>query len=315
MLSVIDVATDKSSNLASYAKPGFWNDLDSLQVGNGGMTPVQYVTHFSFWCALKAPLFISNDVMKMDQFTNELLTHNEMIAINQVSSGKPIELISERFAPNGHSNWSVTSHTCASSDSNQFWFYDSSMQQLKHRKSDYCMRREIDDYVSVQPCNSLDTRQKWLFNETSRRLISNQDKDTSYCLATGERSMIAARVHRCDDRYFFGYSSFFSYQQAGGGFYMIKNSQRQCLSVGGKPEIQIYAGALGDRYLSAILLNRDNSTQTVRMRFSDVPGMEELDHYVVRDVYRRKDLGTFSQQFEAELDPKSGILLTLKFSY
>ena len=36
-----------------------------LEVGNGGMTTEEYITHFSIWCLVKAPLLIGNDVRKM----------------------------------------------------------------------------------------------------------------------------------------------------------------------------------------------------------------------------------------------------------
>eukprot|EP01084_Bolivina_argentea_P286209 490954_1 len=43
---------------ASSASPGGWNDPDMLEVGNGGMSTTEYMTHFSLWCIGKAPLLI-----------------------------------------------------------------------------------------------------------------------------------------------------------------------------------------------------------------------------------------------------------------
>ena len=42
--------------------PGGWNDLDMLEVGQGGMTDDEYVAHFSLWAALKSPLIIGADI-------------------------------------------------------------------------------------------------------------------------------------------------------------------------------------------------------------------------------------------------------------
>ena len=36
-----------------YAGPGGWNDPDMLEVGNGGMTTIEYETHFSLWALMK----------------------------------------------------------------------------------------------------------------------------------------------------------------------------------------------------------------------------------------------------------------------
>ncbi|MFO1477840.1 MAG: glycoside hydrolase family 27 protein [Verrucomicrobiota bacterium] len=74
--------------LAVYAGPGHWNDPDMLEVGNGGMTPVEYRTHFSLWCLLAAPLLAGNDLRNMTADTAEILTNHEAIAINQDSLGQ-----------------------------------------------------------------------------------------------------------------------------------------------------------------------------------------------------------------------------------
>ena len=39
------------SPLSAYAGPGHWNDPDMLEVENGGMTDMEYRTHFSLWSA------------------------------------------------------------------------------------------------------------------------------------------------------------------------------------------------------------------------------------------------------------------------
>ena len=59
--------------IASYARPGHWNDPDMLEVGNGGMTPDEYRTHFSLWCMLAAPLLAGNDLRAMDETTKSIL--------------------------------------------------------------------------------------------------------------------------------------------------------------------------------------------------------------------------------------------------
>jgi alpha-galactosidase len=69
--------------LASYAGPGHWNDPDMLEVGNGGMTDVEYRTHFSLWAIMAAPLLIGTDLRKVTAQTMEILLNSEAIAINQ----------------------------------------------------------------------------------------------------------------------------------------------------------------------------------------------------------------------------------------
>ncbi|KAF8126317.1 hypothetical protein EV363DRAFT_1348321 [Boletus edulis] len=38
--------------ITQFAKPGAWNDLNSLEVGNEGLTPAGWVFYFAFWACL-----------------------------------------------------------------------------------------------------------------------------------------------------------------------------------------------------------------------------------------------------------------------
>jgi alpha-galactosidase len=74
--------------LALYAGPGHWNDPDMLEVGNGGMTSIEYKTHFSLWCILAAPLMAGNDLRNMSSETLNILTNREVIVVDQDALGK-----------------------------------------------------------------------------------------------------------------------------------------------------------------------------------------------------------------------------------
>jgi alpha-galactosidase len=91
------------ARLAPYAAPGHWNDPDMLQVGNGGMNPVEYRTHFSLWCMLAAPLMAGNDLRTMSDATRETLTNREAIAVDQDAKGAQGTRL---FARDGVEVWS-----------------------------------------------------------------------------------------------------------------------------------------------------------------------------------------------------------------
>ena len=78
VLSIIDLNAD----LWKYASPGHFNDMDMLQVGRG-MSYEEDKVHFSMWCMMCSPLLAGNDLTKMSKETLEILTNEEMIAINQ----------------------------------------------------------------------------------------------------------------------------------------------------------------------------------------------------------------------------------------
>jgi len=82
---------------APYAGPGHWNDPDMLIVGWVGwgpnlhptrLTPNEQYAHISLWSLLSAPLLIGCELERLDDFTLNLLTNDEVIAINQDYPGK-----------------------------------------------------------------------------------------------------------------------------------------------------------------------------------------------------------------------------------
>jgi len=89
----IALAQDQS---AAWAKPGNWNDPDMLVVGTVGwgsphpsmLKPDEQYLHFSLWSLFSAPLLIGCDMEKLDAFTLNLLTNDEVIAVDQDALGK-----------------------------------------------------------------------------------------------------------------------------------------------------------------------------------------------------------------------------------
>jgi alpha-galactosidase len=80
-----------------YAGPGHWNDPDMLVVGYVGwsakvrpsrLTPNEQYTHISLWCLLCSPLLIGCDMTRLDDFTLNLLTNDEVLEVNQDPLGR-----------------------------------------------------------------------------------------------------------------------------------------------------------------------------------------------------------------------------------
>lgn len=67
-----------------------WDDLDSLDVGNGemdGLTDIERKTVVTLWAISCSPLYIGDDLTKLDSYGIKLLTNKEVIAVDQ--SGDP----------------------------------------------------------------------------------------------------------------------------------------------------------------------------------------------------------------------------------
>jgi alpha-galactosidase len=97
--------------IAAYAGPGHWNDPDMLVVGTvnftnaslgfpgkpqpSRLTAIEQQTHISLWSLLAAPLIIGCDLTKLDQFTMDLLSNPEVIAVDQDILGKQAQCIKQ----------------------------------------------------------------------------------------------------------------------------------------------------------------------------------------------------------------------------
>jgi hypothetical protein len=67
-----------------------WNDLDSLEVGNGsqdGLSDDERQSVISLWAIANAPMYLGDDLTKLDSFGLQLLTNDKVIAVDQ--SGVP----------------------------------------------------------------------------------------------------------------------------------------------------------------------------------------------------------------------------------
>ncbi|QRV17475.1 alpha-galactosidase (plasmid) [Haloterrigena salifodinae] len=88
---IIDII-DQNEPLAEYAGPGRWNDPDMLVVGVDlpeypNLTEAEDRTHFGMWAMMAAPLMAGNDIRNMSDGTRDILTNDEVIAIDQDPAG------------------------------------------------------------------------------------------------------------------------------------------------------------------------------------------------------------------------------------
>ncbi|EFQ33731.1 melibiase [Colletotrichum graminicola] len=75
---------------ADRSIPGGWNDLDMLEVGQGGMTDEEYKAHFALWAALKSPLMLGNDLRDMPAEALSIVNNPAIIALNQDPHGRSV---------------------------------------------------------------------------------------------------------------------------------------------------------------------------------------------------------------------------------
>lgn len=80
-----------------WAGPGGWNDPDNILLGHiqwtgkllpTPLTPNEQYSWMSLWSISNAPLVFGGDMTKLDDFTLNLLTNDEVIAVNQDALGR-----------------------------------------------------------------------------------------------------------------------------------------------------------------------------------------------------------------------------------
>jgi hypothetical protein len=79
-----------------FAGPGGWNDLDTLELGNGakdGITPSERQSMFVLWAISCAPLYLGSDLTAMDADDLALIKNERLIAIDQAGvPARPVDL-------------------------------------------------------------------------------------------------------------------------------------------------------------------------------------------------------------------------------
>lgn len=103
---------ERTRKWAPFIGPGHFPDADMLPLGairsvpgyTGGpwtrFTKDEQYTMMSLWAIARSPLIMGGDMTKNDEFTLSLLTNEEVIAVNQHSSGNQ-----QLFSREGHIAW------------------------------------------------------------------------------------------------------------------------------------------------------------------------------------------------------------------
>lgn len=77
---------NKMPAITSRTMSGYFNDMDMLEVGNGGQTDSEYVVHFSMWAINSSPLLIGTNIETLSPANLAIYSNPAIIAINQDKS-------------------------------------------------------------------------------------------------------------------------------------------------------------------------------------------------------------------------------------
>ena len=98
----IDATLRTSDAWLPHTEPGSWYDLDMLAIGpvhpyafKSEITRDEKIFCFSAWCLLSSPIQLSCNFDEIDDFTLDLFSNEELLAINQSVEGRTVMIRNE----------------------------------------------------------------------------------------------------------------------------------------------------------------------------------------------------------------------------
>ena len=307
MINIID----ENDKWYQYAGPGGWNDPDMLEVGNGGMTLIEYKTHFALWAISKAPLLIGCDITKMSEEIKNILTNPEVIAVNQDKLGqqghkiKRTEIVvPKEYEPELRSS-NLEVFEC-NGGKNQKWYINED-GSIRNNNENFC--------IDIPNCASEDTtvatfgchigqesfceqskNQEWDYTN-DKKIQSRMEKDgIKKCLTTTDFLIKSVQTHLCNESVEWEYNETEHTLKADG----------KCLT-SNVEATEVWAGNLSEGAYAVLLLNRASISGKVEVSWSEL-GINEKK-VKIRDLWEKKDLGEFEDKYSVYLSSHDSVLL------
>ena len=307
MINIID----ENDKWYQYAGPGAWNDPDMLEVGNGGMTLIEYKTHFALWAISKAPLLIGCDITKMSEEIKNILTNPEVIAVNQDKLGqqghkiKRTEIVvPKEYEPELRSS-NLEVFEC-NGGKNQKWYINED-GSIRNNNENFCIDipncASEDTTVSTFGCHIGDEsscgqskNQEWDYTN-DKKIQSRMEKDgIKKCLTTTDFLIKSVQTHLCNESVEWEYNETEHTLKADG----------KCLT-SNVEATEVWAGNLSEGAYAVLLLNRASISGKVEVSWSEL-GINEKK-VKIRDLWEKKDLGEFEDKYSVYLSSHDSVLL------
>ncbi|KAH8895427.1 glycoside hydrolase [Thozetella sp. PMI_491] len=77
-----------AAGIYQYSAPGGFNDLDMMEIGNGGLTESEERAHFGLWAITKSPIILGTNLTKISDSSLAIIKNEGILSINQDHLGK-----------------------------------------------------------------------------------------------------------------------------------------------------------------------------------------------------------------------------------
>jgi len=315
-VSMINLVEKNNAN-AKYAHPGFWNDIDMLEVGNGGMTLSEYRTHFTMWCISKAPLILGNDISIMNSDDLALVKNTEAIAINQDSLGTQGVKVATQLSSTAGLPDGVIVADCNSNSATQKWSIDSSTGAITNLGDKGCLDIPNCNTGTIQlqteTCHLSDTTKceaskNQMWNHTSTEQIKSIMDGK--CLDVYNYTGPEVQTYDCKTSGNMTNQQF-TFNSTSGELRSAITSKALCLDVGNSAApLEVWAGPLANKDIAVVLLNQNTASESITAKWTDI-GLSSTTIASVRDIWQHKDLGNFTGSFTSTVPAHDVMFLRL----
>lgn len=110
---------NKMPAITSRTMSGYFNDMDMLEVGNGGQSDAEYVVHFSMWALHASPLLIGTNIGTLSPANLAIYSNPAILALNQdvsASAAKRVWRYAAEADHTGQGEISLWTRTLANGD-------------------------------------------------------------------------------------------------------------------------------------------------------------------------------------------------------
>eukprot|EP01060_Flectonema_neradi_P008188 TRINITY_DN15853_c0_g1_i1.p1 TRINITY_DN15853_c0_g1~~TRINITY_DN15853_c0_g1_i1.p1 ORF type:complete len:525 (+),score=100.36 TRINITY_DN15853_c0_g1_i1:57-1631(+) len=315
---------EKVPGIETFAGPGFFNDLDMLMIGTNSspsgtqtLTLNESIIQMSVWSALKSPLLASNNVKIVPEEYLKILLNKEAIDINQDPLAIQAKRISWSAEANPNPRPRVSFQYCIG-DLMQDWQYSSTFKTLYSNSSKLCLATDGKD-VSLGGCTSKPaSNNTWVFESNNKISL---ESDPSLCLqgsmGPGYSSVIVGPCNSPDPVV----QKLQTWTAKGSTIAANLLEYPTCLTSTPLPDsvIDMYLGPLsparwgGSSAFVLVVVNFQKTPVKKVFDFSQLAGYKPNTPVKIRNTWEAKDIGTFTNTYEIEIQPVNALMLVLTF--
>jgi hypothetical protein len=277
-----------------------------LEVGNGGMSTIEYRTHFSLWAISKAPLILGCDLTNMTQDTLDILKNEEVIAINQDTLGQQAHKIKITNLTTNNSFDKISESFLELTECNdniqQKWYFRED-GSISNNNEDYCIEVRTGlkkgDQIFLLKCKDI-KEQKWFYSKEDKTI---QSQLHNKCLNLFDKYNIYEPLlgtNDCNENDILKWE----YDEKK----KTLKANGKCLSSQIEPDqTEVWAGRLSDGNWVVLLLNRASFSTEVEVKWNEISLIST--NFFVRDLWQKIDLGEFKESYKVNLSPHESQLL------